>query len=69
MSDCTRCSKDSLDLAGEDGADVPRDPDLKLRDSSPPLVLPLTDDAPVAGAVDPTPLVVLLILPPVAVLK
>jgi hypothetical protein len=37
VSDWTLCSKDSLVLAGEEGALVVRDPGLRFRDRSPPL--------------------------------
>lgn len=59
VRDCTRCSNDSRDLAGEEGADVPREPPRRFRDRSPPAAA-----AAAAGGGGP---LALPILPPVAI--
>lgn len=62
MSDCTRCSSDSRDLAGEDGADVPRELPRRLSERSPPTPVPL----PALGATGTDDVDALPMLPPVA---
>lgn len=64
MRDCTRCSNDSRDLAGDDGAEVPRDPPRRFSDRSPPAAAELEGAG--GGPPDPDPLPTLLMLPPVA---
>lgn len=61
MRDCTRWRSDSRDFAGEEGADVPRDPPRKFKDRSPPATAAAAD-----GAGGGPPEAVLPILPPVA---
>ena len=65
MRDCTRWRRDSRDLAGEDGADVPRDPPRRFSDRSPPVFAAAATDADGAGGGPEGP----LMLPPVATSK
>lgn len=65
VSDCTRCNSDSRDLAGDDGAEVPREPPRRLRDRSPPPEVEADVVADGTGG-GPEALLTLVMLPPVA---